>query len=154
MATPSADDRSQPILRIPRDQTPVAITLEGGERANATLFVPPGTAVKRWLTDAAPFVPVAFSTGTKLVARASITCVTVHVIHAHVEEFEGLCERQRSLVRLRGGQMVRGEVRWIPDSENRRMLDHLNDHSTHLVIHVDDQVSYIAKTNVASVEEL
>ena len=153
MAT-TTDDRSQPILRIPRDQTPVTITLEGGERANAMLFVPPGTSVKRWLADAAPFAPVAFSSGTKLVARTSITCITVHVVHAHVEEFEELCQRQRSLVRLRDGQMVRGEVRWIPESDNRRMLDHLNDQSTHLVIHVDDQVSYIAKTQIAAVEEL
>lgn len=154
MGTPNADDRSQPILRIPRDQTPVTITLEGGERASAMLFVPPGTSVKRWLADAAPFVPVAFSSGTRLVARVSISCVTVHVVHAHVEEFEDLCERQRSLVRLRGGQMLRGEVRWIPATENRRMLDHLNDQSSHLVLHVEDQVSYIAKSHVASVEEL
>jgi hypothetical protein len=154
MATTSRDDRSQPILRIPRDQTPVTLTLEGGERANAMLFVPPGASVKRWLADAAPFVPVSFSSGTRLVARDSIACITVHVIHAHVEEFEMLGEKQKALVRLKGGQMTRGELRWIPETENRRTLDLLNDQSTHLVIYVDDFVSYIAKSHVASVEEL
>src|SRR5688572_10445067 len=119
MAT-TQDDRSQPILRIPRDRTPVTLTLEGGERATAMLFVPPGTSVKRWLADAAPFVPVAFTTGTKLVARDSIACITVHVVHAHVEEFEALGQRQKTLIRLRGGQLMRGELRWIPETDNRR----------------------------------
>jgi hypothetical protein len=153
MAT-THNDRSQPLLRIPRNQTPVTITLEGGERASAMLFVQPGTSVKRLLADSTPFVPVAFTEGTRLVARASIVCITVHVLHAHVEDHEELCERQKSLVRLRGGQLMRGELRWMPESENRRTLDHLNDQSSHLTVHDGDHVSYIAKSHVASVEDI
>ena len=153
MAT-TAQDRSQPLFRIPRDQTPVTLTLEGGERANATLFVAPGASVIRMLADAAAFLPVAFSTGTRLVARGSIACIAVHVIHAHVADHEELCERQRVLVRLRGGQMLRGELRWMPENANRRVLDHLNDSTSYLVIHENDHVNYVAKTYVASVEEV
>ena len=154
MAT-TAQDRSQPLFRIPRNQTPVTLTLEDGERASATLFVAPGASVLRMLADAAAFVPVAFSSGgTRLIARDSIASITVHVLHAHVEEHEELGERQKTLVRLRNGQMIKGELRWMPESENRRTLDHLNDHSGHLIIHDTDQVIYIAKRHVASVEEV
>lgn len=153
MAT-TAQDRSQPLFRIPRDQTPATLTLEGGERANATLFVAPGASVLRMLADAAAFVPVSFSSGTRLVARSSIACIAVHVHHAHVEAHEELAERQRVLVRLHGGQMIRGELRWMPESANRRLLDHMNDSSSYLVIHENDHVNYIAKSFVASVEEV
>src|ERR1041385_9054526 len=108
MATPSTHERSQQLLRIPRDQTPVTIIFDGGERANAMLFVQPGSSVKRWLADAAPFVPVAFSAGTRLIARDSIACITVNAMHARIEDHESLCERQKVLVRLHGGQMLRG----------------------------------------------
>lgn len=153
MATTS--DRSQPLLRIPRNQTPVTITLEDGEQASAMLFVAPGASVLRMLADAAAFVPVAFTSGTtRLVARDAIVCITVHVIHAHVEAHEELAERQKANVRLRTGQMVNGELRWMPESESRRVLDHLNDGSSHLTIHEGDRVSYVAKSHVASVEEV
>jgi hypothetical protein len=153
MATPS-NDRSQPLFRIPRNQTPVTITLEDGERANAMLFVAPGASVTRWLGDAPAFVPVAFTSGTRLIARATIACITVHVLHAPLDEYEKLGERQKTLVRLRNGQMLKGELRWIPETENRRTLDHLNDHSSYLMVHEADHVSYIAKTSVASIEEV
>ena len=153
MAT-TAQDRSQPLFRIPRDQTPATLTLEGGERANVTLFVAPGASVIRMLTEAAAFVPVAFSSGTRLVARGSIACIAVHVIHAHAQEHEELAERQRVLVRLRGGQMLRGELRWMPESENRRVLDHMNDSTSYLIVHENDHINYIAKSFVASVEEV
>ncbi|HUS33515.1 MAG TPA: hypothetical protein VMZ53_33665 [Kofleriaceae bacterium] len=154
MATTSRDDRSQPLLRIPRNQTPVTIMLEDGERASAMLFVAPGTSVMRMLADAAAFVPVSFTSGVRLIARDSIACITVHILHAHVEEFEAVCERQKSLVRLRNGQHMKGELHWIPSSENRRMLDHLNDQSSHLTMHDGDHVSYISKRHVASAEEV
>ena len=153
MATTS-NDRSQPLFRIPRNQTPVTITLEDGDRASAMLFVAPGASVTRWLADAPAFVPVAFTSGTRLIARASIVSITVHILHAHVEEYEQLCERQKTLVRLRGGQMLKGELRWLPESENRRTLDHLNDQSSFIALHEADHVSYIAKAHVASVEEV
>jgi hypothetical protein len=153
MATTN-QDRSQPLLRIPRNQTPITLMLEDGERANAMLFVPPGTPVMRMLADAGAFIPVAFSNGTRLIARDSIACITVHDIHAHVEEFEMLGERQSSAVRLRNGQVIKGELRWFAVSDNRRTLDHLNDQSTHLSMHDGDSVSYIAKRHVTSVEEI
>jgi hypothetical protein len=157
MATTN-QDRSQPLLRIPREQTPVTIVLDGGERTSATLFVPPGSSVLRMLTDGAPFIPVAFTGafggGTRLIARATIACISVHVLHAHVEEHEALGERQKVTVQLRGGQSVKGELRWLPEAMSRRVLDHLNDQTAYLVIHEGEYINFVAKSHVASVGEL
>ena len=145
-------DRSQPLLRVPRDQTPVILVLDDGQRANVCLFVPPGTSVIRVLENG-PFVPVSYSDGTKLIASASIACVTVSGFYARDEnELPG--EEQRVLVRLRSGHVVKGELRWIAHAGYRRVLDHLNDASSHVVVHDAEQVNYIAKGHITAVEEL
>jgi hypothetical protein len=156
--TTTNQDRSQPLFRIPREQTPVTIILDDGERAPAKLFVPPGSSVMRMLADAAAFIPVSFTGnfvgGVRLIAQASIACISIHVLHAHVEDHESLGERQKTIVRLRGGQVIKGELRWLPENGNRRVLDHLNDHATHLMIHEGEYIHFVAKPHVASVEEL
>lgn len=143
-------DRSQPLLRVPRDQTPVVLVLDDGQRANAFLFVPPGTSILHTLENSGPFIPVSYSDGTKLVARASIACINVY----GRDENELPGEQQRVLVRLRSGQLIKGELRWIAHSGYRRVLDHLNDNSTHVVLHDGEHINYIAKSHIVAVEEL
>jgi hypothetical protein len=97
---------------------------------------------------------VSFAEGTRLVARGSIACITVHVIHARLED-DGLPEeKQKTRVRLRGGHLVNGELRWVAAYAGRRTLDHLNDDNTHLLVHTDDTVNYISKAHVMTVEEI
>lgn len=145
-------DRSQRLLRVPRDQTPVTIVLDDGESANAFLFVPPGTAVMRALDESGAFVPVNYSEGTKLVARDSIACITVFGIPAEDNDLPS--ELQPVVVRLRSGHSVKGELRWTPYAGHRRVLDHLNDSSTHIVLFDNNYVSYIPKQHIMSLEEL
>ena len=146
---PTVADRSQPILRVPRDQTPVSVTLHDGERASALLFVPPGDSIAKLLSDSTTFVPVSYSSGTRLVARTAIACITVHVIHARLDDGDLPRERQRAIVRLRAGTLIQGELRWIAPPGRRRTLDCINDDATHLMIHDGDYVSYIAKAHIA-----
>jgi len=150
----SPDKRSQQLLRLPRDQTPVMITLEDGEHAHAMLFLTPGSSMIRFLEEAAPFVPVSYTSGLRLVARSSIACVTVLATDAPPDDPELPLERQRVRIRLRGGRTVEGELRWIAPAGRRRTADCLNDPLTHVVVHDGAHVSFIAKVHIAYAEEL
>jgi len=150
----SPDKRSQQLFRLPRDQMPVMITLEDGDQAHALLFIAPGSSVIRYLEDAAPFVPVSYTNGLRLVARTSIACLTVQAMDAPPEDPELPLERQRVRLRLRGGRSIEGELRWIAPAGRRRTADCLNDPLTHVVVHDGTQVSFVAKVHIAYAEEL
>lgn len=150
----SPDKRSQQLLRLPRDQTPVMITLEDGEQAHAMLFLAPGSSVIRFLEEAAAFVPVSYTSGLRLVARSSIACLTVLATDAPPEDPDLPVERQRVRIRLRGGRAIEGELRWIAASGRRRTADGLNDPLAHVVVHDGQHVSFVAKVHIAYAEEL
>ena len=153
MSTPTKD-RSQPLLRVPRDQTPVTLILDDGERANAFLFVSPGTPVARAIAEAGPFVPVSYTDGTKLVARDSMACIIVSTMYAREEQDDLPTELQPVVIRLRSGHVVKGALRWTPYAGHRRVLDHLNDDATHIVLQDNGYLSFVRKTHIMTVEEL
>jgi hypothetical protein len=132
----------------------VAITLEDGDHAHATLFLAPGSSVIRYLEEAASFVPVSYSGGLRLVARSSIACLTLLTMDAPPEDPDLPLERQRVRIRLRGGRSIEGELRWIASDGRRRTADCLNDPLAHVVVHEGDHVSFIAKVHIAYTEEL
>jgi len=147
------EDRSQPLLKLPKNQTPALLTMHDGGEAQVFLFVAPGDHVTQVIEDTARFVPMTFSSGTKLVAREAIAAIRVHVMHAPVEdELPG--ERQLAVVRLTSGKELRGEIRWVAPEHRRRMLDFLNNDTSHVVVHDTEHVIYIAKAHVVSVEEV
>lgn len=148
------DDRSQPIMRVPRDKTPGELILDDGERAYALFFVPHGDTLSRVFEDPNLFMPVAVGSTVRMVARESIACMTAHVVHACVPDSDLPQEKQRAIIRLRGGTSVRGELRWIAPDGHRRTLDHLNDTSHHVVAYDGDYIHFIAKSAIISVEEI
>ena len=151
--TVRADERSQPLMRVPRDKTPGELILDDGDRTYVLFFVPHGDTLSRVFEDGNAFMPVAVGTSVRMVARASIACMTAHVVHAHVPDEEFPQERQRAIVRLKGGTVVRGELRWVAPLGHRRTLDHLNDVSHHVVAYDGDYIHFIAKSAIVSVEE-
>jgi hypothetical protein len=155
MPTPprSKEDRSQPLLKLPKNQTPALLTMHDGEEAQVFLFVAPGDRVTQVVEDTSQFVPMSFTGGTRLVARDAIAAISIHILHAPVEE-ELPGERQIALVRLRCGKQLRGEMRWIAPEGRRRMLDFLNTESSYFVVYDTEHVIYVAKAHVASVEEV
>lgn len=153
MSTPTKD-RSQPLLRVPRDQTPVTLILDDGQSANAFLFVSPGTPVARAIAESGPFVPVNYPDGTKLVARESMACITVFGIYAREEHDDLPTELQPVVVKLRSGHQIKGELRWTPYAGHRRVLDHLNDDATHIVLRDNNYLSFIRKTHIMTLEEV
>lgn len=148
-----ADERSQPLMRVPRDKTPGELIMDDGERAYVLFFVAHGDTLARVFEDDSRFVPVAIGSTVRMVARAAIACMTAHVVHAGIPDGELSQERQRVLARVRGGTVVRGELRWVAPYGHRRTLDHLNDASSHIVIHDDDYIHFVAKAALLGVEE-
>ncbi len=148
-----ADERSQPIMRMPRDKTPGELILDDGEHASVLFFVPHSETLGRIFEDANAFMPVAVGSSVRMVARSSIACIRAHRIHAIVPDADIPRETQRTIVRLRGGTVVRGELRWIAADGHRRTLDHLNDNSTYMLAYDGDHIHFIVKAAVLSVEE-
>jgi hypothetical protein len=146
------DDRSQPILRVPRDKTPAELTLDDGERSYVLLYIAPGDPISKVFEDASPFMPVTNGAGTRFVQRKAVACVTAHSNRAPLDH-DLPQERQSVIVRLRGGTTVRGELRWTAPYDRRRTQDHLNDTSLFFVVFEGDYVHFIAKASVVSVEE-
>jgi hypothetical protein len=146
------DDRSQPILRVPRDKTPAEITLDDGERSYVLLYIAPADHISQVFEDASPFMPVTNGVGTRFVQRKSVACVTAHSHRAPLDH-DLPQERQSVVVRLRGGTIVRGELRWTGPSDHRRTQDHLNSASPYFLVFEGDYVHFIAKASVLSVEE-
>src|SRR5688500_8515246 len=152
-AMQSTEQRSQPLLRLPKNQTPALLTLHDGERVQVLLFIAPGTKLTHMFEETCRFVPMGFEHGTRLVARDAIAALSVHVLHAPVEdEFPG--ERQVASVKLRSGVSVKGELRWTAPEGRRRTLDYLNDESCYFVVHDTEHVIYVCKSHVACVEEV
>jgi hypothetical protein len=149
----STKDRSQPLLKLPKNQTPALVTMHDGAEAQVYMFVAPGDKVTQVVEDTSPFLPMSFSTGTRLVARASIASLRIHVMHAPIEE-ELPGERQNVLVRMCCSKTIKGELRWVAPEGQRRTLDHLNNGASYFVVHDHEHVTYITKAHVASVEEV
>jgi hypothetical protein len=149
---PSTEQRSQPLLRLPKNQTPALITMHDGERSQVFLFVAPGASLTHYMSEGTRFLPIGFASGTRLISRDAIAALSIHVLHAPVEdELPG--ERQVANVRLRSGAVVKGELRWVAPEGQRRTLDFMNDDSTFFAVHDTEHVIYVAKAHVASVEE-
>jgi hypothetical protein len=146
------DDRSQPILRVPRDKTPAELTLDDGERSYVLLYIAPGDCISQVFEDSSPFMPVTNGAGTRFVSRKSVACVTAHDSRAPLDH-DLPQERQKVVVRLRGGTIVRGEMRWTAPYDRRRTQDHLNDASLYFLVFESDYVHFVAKSAVLSVEE-
>jgi hypothetical protein len=149
----STEQRSQPLLRLPKNQTPALVTMHDGERAQVFLFVAPGEKLRYFVNDDSRFVPMGFANGTKLVARDAIAAISIHVLHApHDEELPG--ERQMAKLALRSGAVINGELRWVAPEGQRRTLDFMNDDSRYVIVHDTEHMVFVAKAHIASVEEV
>jgi hypothetical protein len=149
---PSTEQRSQPLLRLPKNQTPALVTMHDGERAQVFLFVAPGASVTHYINERSRFLPMGFASGTRLIARDAIAALSIHVLHAPIEdEFPG--EKQTAVVRLRSGATIKGELRWVAPEGQRRTLDFMNNDAEYFIVHDTEHMIFVAKNHVASVEE-
>jgi hypothetical protein len=146
------DHRSQPLMRIPKDKTPAEVMTDDGDRQYVLLYISPADRVARLFAETSPFVPVTNGAGTRFVQRKAIACVTTHASRALLDDHIPV-EQQVVTVRLRGGGVIKGEMRWTAPLGNRRTQDHLNDSLPFFLVFDGDNVHWVAKAAVISVEE-
>jgi hypothetical protein len=152
-AMASTEQRSQPLLRLPKNQTPAHVTLHDGQDAQVSLFVAPGDSLSHYVVEDSRFVPMGFARGTRLVARDTLAAISIHVVHAPVEdELPG--ERQHAQITLHSGGVIEGELRWVAPEGQRRTLDYLNTSSPYVTVYTNEHVTYVFKSHIASVEEI
>ena len=58
IAEAKPDDRSQPLLKVPRNKLPAELLLDDGERSYVLLYIAPGDPVAKVFEDPRPFMPV------------------------------------------------------------------------------------------------
>jgi hypothetical protein len=146
--------RSQQVMRLPVDHLVASLILVNGERVDAILFLPPGEEVARALTEGDPFLPVALAKGIRLVARTAIACIGIPAAPPKAAHDGDLpTERQVATVMLRGGAALEGELRWTGGFGANRTCDYLNEAASHVELHASDTTWYVAKSQIAWVEE-
>lgn len=141
--------RSQPLLRVPIERTPAVVAFRTGEQASVQLYLPPGRHPGEILANSDRFVPIAFSTGTRLVARAAISWISVRGPFSTGSE-ELPMEQQKVIVHLLDGTKLIGVLCWLG---RYRTLDHLNDEPGYVELHEGEHVKFVPKDHILAVEE-
>jgi hypothetical protein len=150
LRVPKHKIRAELVLRVPKHKIRAELVLAGAQRSSVVLYVAPGQDVGELLAGEERFVPIRFSTGTRLVARTAIVSISVPL----VVNDDLPAEQQQVIVHLRGGSQMSGELRWVAPPGRRRTLDHLNDGSNFLILYDGDYMTFVAKDHVVSVEEI
>jgi hypothetical protein len=140
-------------LRVPVDRVTVDLTLADGRRRRGTLFVPPGSPVEDVLATRDAFVPVEEDGKVRLYASAALACITV-ASGDEPTESERMPEERRCLsVRLKSGEVIEGELRYVPMRARPRTADLLNEAGATITLHTAGGVRHVVKAHVECVEE-
>ena len=140
-------------LRVPVDRVAVDLTLADGRRHRGTLFVPPGMAVEEMLAARDRFLPVEEDGRVRLYASAALACISVADV-AQGPESERLPEERRRLtVRLKSGDVLEGDLRYVQVTARPRTADLLNEPGATFALHSGDAVRHVVKAHVECVEE-
>lgn len=141
--------RSQPLLRVPIARTPAVVAFRTGEQASVQLYLKPGRHPGELLANTDRFIPIAFSTGTRLVARDAISWISVGPVYATAGDDLPM-EQQKVVVHLLDGTKLIGTLRWLG---RYRTLDHLNDEPGYVELHEADHIKFVPKDHIMAVEE-
>jgi hypothetical protein len=142
--------RSQAILRMPIDMVDAEILLHDGDRAEVLLFMAPTDDIAHQLTEGPTFLPIVRGGVESLVARTAIAGLGVPKSRAPQLDEDLLVTGQKATVKLRSGQELEGELRWIG---SQKLAEHLNADTPFLVVVVDDTAWILVKTHIAAVTE-
>lgn len=142
--------RSQAILKMPVDYVDATLILHDGDRSEVIFLLPPGEDVARVITDGDAFIPVMRNAKICIIARDAIAAVGVPLR----SEDELPAEKQRVSVKLKSGMLLDGELRWTVVAGKRRTADHLNGEPGTIELRTADKSFFIAKSQIAVVQEM
>jgi hypothetical protein len=142
-------------FNLPVERLPVALILADGTRRDAVVFVPAGQRVEELLESALWFLPADEAGTFRLYAREGLAAIGVDRARLKGgDPFDGLPhERRRTVVRLRSGTMLFGELRYLAPPQRRRTADFVNEEPATFALHGPDVVYHVVKAHVAYLEE-
>jgi len=140
-------------LRVPVDRVGVSLTLSDGQRRRGTMFVPPGSGVEELLEQRQAFVPIEEEGKVRLYASGSVACLEVMDGRIDLPELELPLERRRLVVRLKNGEVLDGEIRYVAWRSPPRTADLLNEPTATFALYRNGRVQHVAKMHVECVEE-
>ncbi len=145
-----------PELRVPVSRLDARLITDDGETHQVTLFIPPGEDVGHLLSAREPFLPVSEEGRIRLVARSTIAAVAARRQGSEAppaDQDELLTSDRALVVRLRGGAVLTGTLRYSAVPGQTRTADLLNEPSPIFTLEVEGAHYRIAKAHVASVDE-
>ncbi len=146
--------RSLETLRLPVDRVGATLILQDGKRVEATLFVPPGEDVTRYVDDRPGFVPILRDGKLCFVAKTAIACVGVVQREDRSEnELDLPVQRQAVVVEVTSGMLLVGTMQWAAPQGRQRTADHLNEDARHLEVRAGELTYLISKAHIRTVEE-
>lgn len=146
--------RSQVILRMPVDYVDATLIMHDGERSDVIFLLPSGEDVTHALDGADAFIPIMRAAKICIIARDAIAAVGVPLREPTGFEAELPSEQQRVAIKLKSGMLLDGELRWPSVSGKRRTADHLNGEARYVELRTSDKSFFVAKAQVAYVQEM
>lgn len=126
--------------------------MHDGKRFEVEMFMRLGEDLEQFLEDGQPFLPVVREGRVCLIARAAIACIGVP-LRPRLLDDELPVEEQRALVELTSGVRLDGRLQWTSAHGRQRTIDYLNEAAPYLAMHMPNATFYVAKTQIACVEE-
>jgi hypothetical protein len=145
-----------PELRVPVSRLDARLLTDDGVSHQVTVFLPPGEDVGHLLAAREPFLPVSEEGRIRLVARSTIAAIAARRQGSEAPpalDDELLTSVRTLIVRLRGGAVLQGTLRYGAVPGQSRTADLLNEPTPTFTLEVDGAQYRIAKAHVASVDE-
>lgn len=140
-------------MRLPVDHVTASLILHDGDRSDVVLFVSPDEDIARVLAAREPFLPMMRAGKIALIARAAIAAIGLPSVPMIPKHDDLPLVTQPATVRLRSGELIEGELRWIGPATAQRTADHLNSEEPYLKVHAANTTYYVVKHHIALVEE-
>lgn len=133
-------------FRVPTTAVSVEVQFVDGRAARGTVFIPAATSVESWIGEASLFFPfrVEGTVVAEIVAKASVVRLSFTPPPARDEDTDMATERIAVLVECPGGRFE-GEILLDTPSNQRRVLDSVNQPGAYISLHKDDRVHLIQK---------
>jgi hypothetical protein len=150
------------LFQVPQRRIRVRLRLSDGRELDGTLFVPesgpgggPGRLIDR-LNDAAEwFLPLLGADGQQVIAKRSLVTILCEAGDEPAAAGDVAADHACQVrLRLAGGAVIGGWLRYGAPPERSRVLDYLNTAPSFLRIEAETGLTYVARAAIVSVEEL
>jgi len=133
-------------FRVPTTSIEVELQSVDGRVLRGAIFVPASGAVDAWIGDAAMFFPFrpAGTQGTELIAKPSVIRLSYTPPPTREEDAPTTMERCAVVIECPGGRFE-GEVLLDTPSNQRRLVDYVNQPGAFIALHKGEKVHLIQK---------